>query len=607
MATGRGIWLPTRLMLRLRGKALHVRLSNGHTSKSHVMTVGESLRLGYGDTSEVNLGEGEGPPVVVELTRSEGTRRISTPLTPEDLGRFVELSVDGEPLRDPGRELRAGSQVDIIDKSGGRRYRMVVDPPSFLIRYPRRVTVLGVLFLVLALGYAAFLQWNLHTTAQRLREAESRLVVAESGVRRAERSASEALGRIESTQVEMVRAFEGFRTERDQADRSLQEAFDARADVIRESFREKLAEVSREDLRARGKLEAEMRGNLAGLREELSNRMVQTYQLFKAREEDIYKALATRFAAVEPESEVFKRIFRAHREMVVFIRTEYRVRFGPSGEEKDFTTFGTGFFVSPGGEVVTARHVLFPWESERQLVVLVKTGLAEVLPESGRITVWLTDRRVHNDDPANTIFYPGEGYLREGDAGSLSILYAEEPEWRDEEVATPYGMMTVSIPQPGSKDLAVIQVLDFERSFAYVKLAPLPLGVETLDEVMTLGYPFARLRKGVAAPQPSRGMVRRISPELLELDSPMHPGLSGGPILNQQGLVIGMAVGVIETPVYGMAVRGEEITRAIEAARDKVRADQRRLKAVGCDPGPIDGRIGRETWAAYQCGKNKER
>ncbi len=157
------------------------------------------------------------------------------------------------------------------------------------------------------------------------------------------------------------------------------------------------------------------------------------------------------------------------------------------------------------------------------------------------------------------------------------------------------------MPKFGKSDLVVFQVLDFSRRFPHVQLPGKGAGVTALDEIMVIGYPLSRLRNGVAAPQPSRGRVRRVGHDILELDSPLHPGNSGGPILDRHGRAIGLASAILDSPVYGIAVKGEDLRAAWSSIRVSIREEQVRLKALGCNPGPLDGIPGRRTWEARRC------
>ena len=163
------------------------------------------------------------------------------------------------------------------------------------------------------------------------------------------------------------------------------------------------------------------------------------------------------------------------------------------------------------------------------------------------------------------------------------------------------GKIVVEVPKLGPTDIGVFQVLDFDRIFVFIPAEQSEPETATLDEVLVAGYPLSRLQGGYAIPQASRGIVRRAGKEIVELDSSIHPGLSGGPILNRSGGLVGMAVGLVDSPAYGIAVRAQHLREALDQARALVRAEQNRLAELGCDPGARDGWIGLRTWRAFRC------
>jgi S1-C subfamily serine protease len=90
---------------------------------------------------------------------------------------------------------------------------------------------------------------------------------------------------------------------------------------------------------------------------------------------------------------------------------------------------------------------------------------------------------------------------------------------------------------------------------------------------------------------------------MLELNIPLNPGVSGAPVVNRDGLLAGMAIGILESDVYGMAAPGHYIVSLLEAATKAVRAEETRLHNLGCEPGVVDGVFDKETWRAYQCAR----
>jgi len=147
--------------------------------------------------------------------------------------------------------------------------------------------------------------------------------------------------------------------------------------------------------------------------------------------------------------------------------------------------------------------------------------------------------------------------------------------------------------------------MQFDEPLVNLAIATGP--AEPLDEALALGYPFSRLEDGRAKPQAVTGFVRRVTERILELDTALSPGLSGGPILNRDGDVIGMAVGVLESDVYGLAVRARDLRRVLVDAATRVRAEEARLKGLGCDPGDVDGVFDARTWEAYGCERARKK
>jgi len=65
------------------------------------------------------------------------------------------------------------------------------------------------------------------------------------------------------------------------------------------------------------------------------------------------------------------------------------------------------------------------------------------------------------------------------------------------------------------------------------------------------------------------------------------------------GQVIGMASAMLDSPIYGIAVRAENLQQALEAARRAMLEEQRTLRAAGCYTGVLDGMYGPATEALF--------
>ena len=331
--------------------------------------------------------------------------------------------------------------------------------------------------------------------------------------------------------------------------------------------------------------------------------MVDTYQEFNRVEERLIQTLGARIEAMEPAGARFKRVLEHTRGAALFIRTTYDTEFARATEVVTQQGFGSGFFVSNGGLALAARHVLFPWHYDRELQVLVALGLARVRKESVSWSIWTSDEQVlAGEDRSGTPRFNLEtAWSSDSEDRAMRHLYSPPMEFSEEWVEAPVGAVTIPYPVQGSDDVAVLQLMQFDAPV--VSLALATQAVEPLDEALALGYPFSRLEDGKSVPQGVTGFVRRVTENVLELDTALSPGSSGGPILNLDGGVIGMAVGVLQSDVYGLAIRARDLSRVLEDAAERVRSEESRLQALGCDPGEVDGIFDGQTWAAYGCEK----
>ena len=314
-----------------------------------------------------------------------------------------------------------------------------------------------------------------------------------------------------------------------------------------------------------------------------------------------------RLEALEPAGARFKRVLRDARGAALFILTTVEVEFARAGEVVIQQSFGSGFFVSEGGLAMAARHVLFPWHYDRELQVLVSLGLVSVREDTVEWSIWTADQQVLEGEVASGVrrFNPHTAWSSRSEDRAVRHLYSPPIEFTEEWVEAPLGTVAIPFPVSGSDDVAVLQFMHFGEPV--VALAIAVQEAEPLDEALAVGYPYSRLEDGRSAPQGVTGFVRRVTENVLELDTALNPGLSGGPVLNRDGDVIGMAIGVLQSDVYGLAIRARDLRRVLGDAAARVRTEEVRLEALGCDPGPVDGIFDARTWEAYGCegaGKN---
>jgi S1-C subfamily serine protease len=592
-----------RKWLRIVRKPIRVNLQDSSGAAPRRLAFDDSLRLGYGEHCELRLDGEAGPEVICNLERSNGPYRIWTPGGPGDRDERVEIRVDGQALTAPGQDIGPGSRVEVFDRRSGRRYHLQVESGQPWLLRPRNLAFIVLTLAMAGVLYGVYFYYSLEGAQTELGIAEERLRQAESDVKRARQNLQEIEQRLASTQGEFAKAIREIRQAQSLSERAIRTEFDMQLAALTARARDELQRISERDVEARARLQADARAEVAALRQELEGRMVAAYQEFKHVEERIIQSLGARLAAMEPTGARFKRVFQQARGASLFIRTSYEVEFSRGGQVVTQQSFGSGFFVSTSALAMGARHVLFPWHYDRELQVLIALGLASVREESVSWSIWTTDTQVLAGEDASGAprFDAKTAWSNRTEDRAVRLLYSPPLAFTQEWVEAPIGAVTIPVPIAGADDVGVLQLMQFAEPVSSLAFATQP--VEPLDEALALGYPFSRLEDGRAMPQGVTGFVRRVTENVLELDTALNPGLSGGPILNRDGEIIGMAVGVLQSDVYGLAIRARDLRKALEDSADQVRAEELRLEALGCDPGQPDGVFDARTWEAYRCEK----
>jgi S1-C subfamily serine protease len=592
--------LPRKLLQIVR-RPIYVDLEDGLTSARQRLAFEDSLRLGYGEHCELRLDGEAGPEVICNLERARGPFRIWTPTEPGERDERVEVLVDGHALTGATQDIGPGSRVEVFDRRNGRRYRLVVEPQPPWLLQPRNLAFVVLVLAMAGVLYGVYFYYSLEGAQTQLEVAEERLRDAESDVERARTSLQEVERRLTATQGEFASSIRELKLAQSVSERAIRTEFDLQLAALVERARAEFARMSERDVEARARLQADTRAEVAALMQELEDRMVGTYQEFKRVEERLIRSLAARLETMEPTGARFKRVLQDARGAALFIRTTVEVQFARAGEVVIQQSFGSGFFISEGGLALTARHVLFPWHYDRELQVLVSLGLVSIREDTVEWSIWTADQQVLAGEDASGAprFNAHTAWSSRSEDRAVRHLYSPAIDFSEERVEAPVGAVTIPFPVSGPDDVAVMQFMQFAEPA--VNLAIAAGQAEPLDEALAVGYPFSRLEDGVSAAQGVTGFVRRVTENLLELDTALSPGSSGGPVLNRDGDVIGMAIGVLESDVYGLAVPARYLRRVLEDAAARVRSEEARLEALGCNPGQVDGVFDGRTWEAYGC------
>jgi WD40 repeat protein len=219
---------------------------------------------------------------------------------------------------------------------------------------------------------------------------------------------------------------------------------------------------------------------------------------------------------------------------------------------------GSGFLCKVDGDagyVITNHHVVNP-EAERLETLRIRTG-------RGIIYTTRVVRFKPSTAAISTVFHSGT---------------------RTEQVVRAELLST-----DNSRDLAVLRVKGIQKWPQPIRLDQTVELVETMP-VYILGFPFGdklALKAGNPAITINKGSVSSLREDdyghmkSVQIDGALNPGNSGGPVVDEKGRLIGIAVATIRGSGIGLAIAPDELTRMFQG----------RVGAVGLAPRKVDASV----------------
>ncbi len=276
----------------------------------------------------------------------------------------------------------------------------------------------------------------------------------------------------------------------------------------------------------------------------------------------------------DDSSASFESYANRYAQSVAFLVTEYWLE-AEAGQFYHNMSEGTAFLVDSNGYLLTGRHVVCPWLEDTNLF-----GTAEQLKAGGltpvfkyRIFLWFEGakafnqgaRMLQNPELAD-IFFTDIAYSTEAEP-RLAIAGVAKPPMQTRQLVT----------SPLKDDFAVLKI---DRVPEGLKPLPIdlkmdPQQIPKLSPIITLGFPLGRRTQAdTINVSVTRGNVRRTFENLIQVDTSLHGGNSGGPVIDSRGKVIGIVSGVamewsqqgfvpMATPVWDMGMV-LPITKAVD-------------------------------------------
>lgn len=250
------------------------------------------------------------------------------------------------------------------------------------------------------------------------------------------------------------------------------------------------------------------------------------------------------------ESDRWKAIVRELSPSVVFIATRLEGKT-PDGTVVPLHCFGTGFFASREGHIITNKHVVEPWKFRPLAERMAREKIA-VVPGTYQLCVWQGGARFLRG-PDQLDLATGYSTI----TGNLQLVRVAPDKWHQGGLGGE-GIRSYRYHEEGGNDDLAVLKATLRRP-----ITPIPFGrsdgVEKLDDVLVLGFPAGPsiLEAGVAETSPSTGQVRKVE-QTIFVSAAMIGGNSGGPLIDREGRVIGISTRVAQgTETLGSCLRIE--------------------------------------------------
>ncbi len=242
-------------------------------------------------------------------------------------------------------------------------------------------------------------------------------------------------------------------------------------------------------------------------------------------------------AKIKTKDDLFEEMYEEAKESVVLVVIKHFIE-NPDGtlyDEEPMVAMGTGFSIYDGTYILTAKHVLKPWLFDMNMALWLKQNDLRISKSELAIFEYGS---VAIDDEDDFLF---ENAITE-ESGKLSVVYYAHDTMHTITTHGPFGMIAMDVEvHVGDhyNDAAVLRL--HGHKIKPLEIADPDSEVDEFEGIMTLGFPlFSNLSHKIISPIPATGIVRAKGKRSLLVSSITYSGNSGGPVLNEDGKVVGM-------------------------------------------------------------------
>lgn len=271
--------------------------------------------------------------------------------------------------------------------------------------------------------------------------------------------------------------------------------------------------------------------------------------------------LRSELTRIRTKNMIFQEIEKEYNDSIVLIFNAYDLV--TKQDRVSRSSMGSGFVVSSQGHIVTNKHVVQPWKFSAEDIALLDNGYT-IDPASMLLAAWPAGEEIKTK---NDFLNLPTAYSNV--AGTLALHKATPDTFETKVHQLASGVTFQGQFHTGNEgDLAVLKATSNDP-FKAIPLALADDELEKLDPVMVLGFPIGLniLESTRAETSPSLGEVRKIERSIM-VTAPIFPGNSGGPLVDLEGHVVGVASGIYGESTLGTCIPTSHIFELLPSSTD---------------------------------------